>query len=52
MNMAANVICNYQIRLTSERHSFKTDTATHVAQSADTKLHSGFASFEFLAAKS
>jgi hypothetical protein len=52
LNMAANITCNYQLKLTSGGHSFKTDTATPVAQSAETKLLSGFASFEFSASKS
>lgn len=52
LNVAANVTCSYQIKLSSGSHSFKTDQPTAVGQSGETKLLLGFASYEFQASKS
>lgn len=51
MLAASNVICAYQLKLSSGLQVFRSEVATPAGQSVEVKLQKGFCSFEFAASK-
>ena len=49
--MAINLVCTYQLKLSSGLHSFRSEFPSPVAQSQECRLESGFTSYTFNASK-
>ena len=52
LQVSANLVCNYSLKLSSGMHTFRTEAPTPVSQASESKLQKAFASFEFAASKS